>query len=155
MKGHSLTGIAMSIIRTEKRERSFAGKMIKWAFIGFNFLMVVWVILGFYSVSKIQTHSVVEQIGTGIGAAVGFTFVLMLWALGDLILGVLVLVTRGDKVVVEEKPAFSAFASDSTTPSVFDLDRVDQRIAQLKAQATPSPTRPAVRSSPGFGKRLA
>ena len=146
----------MSIVRTEKRERSFAGKLIKWAFIAFNLFMAIWIVGGLYTVSKIQTHTAVEQIGTGIGAAIGITFVLILWGLGDLILGILVLVTRGDKVIVEEtSPAFSAFPSNSTTQSVFDLDRIDQRIAQLKAQATPSSTRTTVPSSPGFGKRTA
>ena len=98
----------MSIVRTEKRERSFAGKLIKWAFIAFNLFMAIWIVGGLYTVSKIQTHTAVEQIGTGIGAAIGVTFVLILWGLGDLILGILVLVTRGDKVIVEEtSPAFS------------------------------------------------
>jgi hypothetical protein len=146
----------MSIVRTEKRERSFAGKLIKFAFIAFNLLMAIWIIGGLHSVSKIQAHTAVEQIGTGIGAAIGITVILVLWALGDLILGILVLVTRGDKVIIEERsPAFSAFPSDSTTPSAYDLERIDERIAQLKAQAAPSSTRTTVPSSPGFGKRLA
>src|SRR4051812_3478304 len=95
-----LMGAVMSIIRTEKRERSAAGKLIKWIFIAFNLLMAVWIVGGLYSVSKIQTYSAAEQLGAGIGATLGVTMLLILWALGDLILGVLVLVTRGNSVIV-------------------------------------------------------
>ena len=146
----------MSIVRTEKRERSVAGKLIKWAFIGFNLLMVVWLVGGLHSVSKIETHSTAEQIGSGIGATIAVTMLLTLWALGDLILGILVLVTRGDKIIIEEMSTFNAPSSNSGSESTFDRGRVDQRIAQLKAESTPTPSRAsAAPSSQGFGKRRA
>jgi len=150
----------MSIIRTEKRERSIAGTLIKWAFIAFNLLMAVWVVGGLHAVSKIQTHSAAEQIGTGIGATIGVTALLVVWALGDLILGILVLVTRGDKVIIEEAISdFGPQSSNTTSSPSFDFSRVDERIAQLKAEIHDStrtmaaPSTPS--SSPGFGKRRA
>jgi hypothetical protein len=148
----------MSIIRTEKRERSIAGKLIKWTFIAFNLLMAVWIVGGLHSVSKIQAHSAAEQIGTGIGATIGVTMLLILWALGDLILGILVLVTRGNKVIIEESSSpFGALSSASPSEHSFDLGRVDQRIAQLKAEVAPSSPRTMVAPSaaPGFGRRHA
>jgi hypothetical protein len=147
----------MSIVRTEKRERSLAGKFIKWTFVGFNLLMIVWIIGGLHSVSQIQTHSTAERIGSSIGATIGITMLLTLWALGDLILGILVLVTRGNKVIIEEPSTFSS----PTPPSAgseysFDLARVDQRIAELKAEAAPSGARTlAAAGAQGFGKRRA
>jgi hypothetical protein len=148
----------MTIVRTEKRERSIAGKFIKWAFVGFNILMVLWVFGGLHSVSQIQTHSTAEQIGRGIGATIGITLVLTLWALGDLILGVLVLVTRGNKVTIEESSVPSAPRSNSASESAFDLGRIDERIAQLKAQSAENQasTRAPVTAAPqGFGRRRA
>ena len=147
----------MSIVRTEKRQRSFAGKLIKWAFVGFNVFMAVWIVGGLYSVSKIPTHSVAQQIGSGVGVAIGVTMLLILWALGDLILGILVLVTRGNKVVIEESSTtFSELSSRSSPQSTFNLERIDERIAQLKAEraVSPAPT-PATPIPQGFGRRRA
>jgi len=148
----------MTIVRTERRERSLVGQLFKWAFIGFNLLMVVWIFGGLHSVSRIQTHSTLEQLGTAIGATIGITVLLILWALGDLILGVLVLVTRGNKVIIEESS--SAFKprlwSAADERPAFDLDRVDQRIAELKTEIVPGPRVTMASPRPqGFGKRSA
>jgi hypothetical protein len=148
----------MTIVGTVKRERSFVGQLFKWAFIGFNFLMIVWISGGVLSASRIQTHSPLEQIGTTIGATIGVTLLVILWALGDLILGILVLLTRGNRVIIEESS--SSFAprgwSVADEGPAFDLARVDQRIAELKAEAPPSPRSVMASPSPqGFGKRRA
>jgi hypothetical protein len=147
----------MSTVRTEKRERSAAGKLIKWAFITFNVLMAAWIVGGLHSVSKIQAHSAAEQIGAGIGATIGVTIIVVLWALGDLILGILVLVTRGNKVIIEESISTFAHSANTSSASTFDLGRVDERIAQLKAEASSSRTAVATSapSSPSFGRRRA
>ena len=148
----------MSTVRTEKRERSIAGKFIKWSFIGFNLLMVVWIFGGLHSVSKIPVHSTAEQIGSSIGATIGVTMLLILWALGDLILGTLVLVSRGNKIIIEESsPNFDvASLLGADEASSFDLRRIDQKISELKAERAPAPNRtPAIPSSQGFGKRRA
>ena len=149
----------MTIVRTEKRERSFVGQLAKRAFIGFNFLMIVWIFGGVYSASQIQTHTAVEQVGTVIGTTIGVTLLLILWGVGDLILGFLVLLTRGNKIIVEESSSTFSARSPSIADerSSFDLARVDQRIAELKAgAAAPSPSRPMASPVPqGFGKRRA
>lgn len=145
----------MNTVRTETRERSAAGKLIKWTFIAFNVLMAAWIAGGLHSVSKMQAHSAAEQIGAGVGATIGVTIILILWALGDLILGILVLVTRGNKVIIEESISTFAHSANTSSTSTFDLGRVDERIAQLKAEA--SSPRTAVTtsapSSPSFGRR--
>src|SRR4029078_13645960 len=102
MKTQPLTRGVMSIVRTEKRDRSAIGKVIKGIFVAFNMLMALWLVGGLHSASKIQTFSAADEIGAGIGVTIGVTVLLILWAIGDLILGVLVLVTRGNKVIIEE-----------------------------------------------------
>ena len=157
----------MNMVRTEKRERSAIGKVIKWIFIAFNLLMALWLVGGLHSASKIQTFSAAEQIGAGIGVTIGVTVLLILWALGDLILGILVLVTRGNKVIIEESAStFGARPAEARSESPLDFARVDQRIAQLKAEAALSSPRATAASSssrakaassatPSFGRRHA
>ena len=152
----------MNIVRTEKRERSVVGKAIKWIFIAFNLLMGLWLVGGLHAASKIQTFSAAEQIGAGIGVTIGVTVLLVLWALGDLILGILVLVTRGNKVIIEESAStFGARPAEARSESPLDFARVDQRIAQLKAEAglsspraaASSPRTTASSAAPSFGRR--
>ncbi len=58
----------------------------------FNALMLVWLVAGIRSANDCQAQQYVEacQAGVGVGAA----FILVIWALGDVILGVIWLVTR-------------------------------------------------------------
>jgi len=143
----------MSIIRTEKRERTFAGKLIKWTFLGFNLFMTIWIAGGLYTVSKIPMHSAAEKLGAGIGTTIGVTVLLVLWASGDLILGILLLVTRGNKVTIEE----SSTSFGGQEPISVNFSRVDERIAQLKAEIASPPT-PALGTAQGpasFGRRRA
>jgi len=157
MKMQPLMRVVMNIVRTEKRERSVLGKVIKGIFVAFNLLMALWLVGGLHSASKIQTFSAAEQIGAGIGVTIGVTVLLILWAIGDLILGVLVLVTRGNKVIIEESASpLGARPSAALSEPSLDFTLVDQRIAQLKAEAaapsTPRATMPS-RAAPSFGRR--
>jgi len=166
MKTQPLMRVVMNIVRTEKRERSVAGKVIKWIFIAFNLLMALWLVGGLHSASKIQTFSAAEQIGAGIGVTIGVTVLLVLWALGDLILGILVLITRGNKVLIEGSASpFGARPAEALSEPSLDFALVDQRIAQLKAEAAaPSSPRATATSrsprataassaTPSFGRR--
>src|SRR5256885_890923 len=123
MKTQPLMRVVMSIVRTEKRERSVAGKLIKWIFIAFNLLMAVCIVGGSHLISQMETHSAAEQIGAGI-VTFGVTVALVLWALGDLILGTLVLVTRGNKVIIEESASpFGARPAEALSESPLDFAR--------------------------------
>jgi uncharacterized membrane protein len=46
-----------------------------------------------------------EQAGTAIGGAIGMSMVIGLWAFGDIVLGIFVLLTRGKKIIIEEATA--------------------------------------------------
>jgi len=74
-----------------KSERTFFGKLVKWSFIGFNVLMLIWMISGVNGTSDASSNA--EKIGTGIGVML----LLMIWVFGDIILGLMVLFTKPKK----------------------------------------------------------
>jgi len=79
-----------------KLKRSIFGKIIKWVFIIFNVLMLIWVVAGGGTVSDGVTNagSDAEAAGAAIGGALGMGMLFILWAIGDIILGIFVLFTR-------------------------------------------------------------
>ena len=146
-----------SVVRRETRERSALGKLIKWVFIAFNIAMIIWIVGGLTAASKIQVHSVAEQAGLAIGSAIGFASLLVLWAIGDIILGILVLFSRGDKIITEEIGGFTA-SGQMAERSSGDFGKADELIAHFKAQKSGSDVRPAphsvqVGAAATFGKR--
>lgn len=79
----------------KKPKRGFFGKMFKWSFILFNALMLWWMIGGMSAASEHTTGlSGAEQAGAAVGMGIGFTFILGIWVVGDIILGMFVLFTR-------------------------------------------------------------
>ena len=83
-------------VQLRKPKRTFFGKLIKWSFIAFNVLMAIWLVGGMGSASdKIDAMSSnAEKAGAAIGTGIGATIVIVLWVLGDIILGLFVLFTR-------------------------------------------------------------
>jgi len=86
----------------EREPRSFFGKIVKLIFIIFNILMLFWVIAGTVEVAKMEVDDQYEQLGQSIGYFIGMTMILSLWAFGDIIMGILVLFTRGKKRYIEK-----------------------------------------------------
>ncbi|MBR0994163.1 hypothetical protein JQ580_25915 [Bradyrhizobium japonicum] len=123
----------VEVIKTEKYQRGTFGTFIKWAFIAFNVVMLVWIIGGFHAASTIEVHSNAERAGRAIGSAIGVASLLTLWVFGDVILGVMVLFTRGTKVIVEKSiERTSPLGAMSTSGG--DFSKADELIAQLKRQ---------------------
>jgi len=82
-------------VQLRKPKRGKFGKIIKWSFIGFNILMVVWLVGGMHSATEgITSLSGAEQAGAAIGTGIGAAMILGLWAFGDFILGLFVFLTR-------------------------------------------------------------
>lgn len=79
-----------------KPKRSVFGKIIKWAFILFNLLMLVWLISGIGGSSEVYSTATsdAERAGAAIGTGIGVMLILILWGVGDMILGLFVLLTR-------------------------------------------------------------
>lgn len=89
----------MAIVRREVSDRTVFGKIAKWIFILFNILMLVWIVGGIVSVSNTPAFGEAEQAGRAIGATIGVTLLLALWVMGDIILGIIVLLTRRKKII--------------------------------------------------------
>ena len=81
-------------LRTPKR--GFFGKLIKWTFIGFNILMLIWVISGIGASSEgiESASSEAGEAGAAIGAGIGLAMIITVWAIGDVILGIMTLLSR-------------------------------------------------------------
>ena len=92
-----------TIIRTEQRKRGILGWLFLGVFIAFNILMLIGLLGGARDVAAIAPAGGPERAGHVIGATLGIGMLLGLWVLGDIILGAFVLLTRGRKVVVEER----------------------------------------------------
>ena len=90
------------IIRKETRKRGFFGWIFLLLFIAFNALMLLWLVAYWSQLSGTTAASEAEQAGRAIGGAIGSGMLLSIWAMGDIILGIFVLLTRGRKTIIEE-----------------------------------------------------
>ncbi|MGF2652855.1 hypothetical protein ACQUWL_16660 [Serratia marcescens] len=79
-----------------KPKRTVMGKIIKWLFILFNILMILWVIFGMGGASDVYSNaqSSAEQAGAAIGTGLAIGMIATIWVIGDIIIGILVLLTR-------------------------------------------------------------
>lgn len=90
------------IIRKETRKRGFFGWIFRAIFILFNILMLLWLFSYWGSLSEMNTSSDAERAGAAIGGTIASGMILTIWVLGDIILGLFVLFTRGRKTIIEE-----------------------------------------------------
>lgn len=92
----------MAIVQREVRKRGFLGKIIKWFFIAFNLMMAFWLIAVWS-----QLFGENEKSGYDAGDALTFFFgtgvLLVFWVLGDIVLGLLVLLSRGKRLLITEE----------------------------------------------------
>jgi hypothetical protein len=148
-----------TVIRKEKYQRGALGKLIKWAFIAFNVFMLFWLVSGLIAITGMEAHSDAERIGKAIGGTFGASMILSAWTMGFIVLGIAVLLTRGNKVIVEETATEGPTGPSSR--STLDRDdnwalKADQTIARYVQQAAEqsASAAPASRSLPArFGKR--
>ena len=82
-----------------KPRRGPFGWLVKWLFIAFNVVMIVLAFVYLADIGEMSEASTseAEQAGIAIGATLGVGVLLTVWALGDVILGALVLFTRPRK----------------------------------------------------------
>lgn len=106
---------ADQVVRTEKYIRGPIGRLTRWAFIAFNFFMVLWVGHALSTFGHVYNNasSTAEQAGTEIGITIGLSVILGVWVAGDIILGFLVLLTRGQKTIVEQTTSVRSAVSSS------------------------------------------
>lgn len=95
----------MATVQKEVRKRGFFGKIVKWIFILFNVLMIVWLFSYCSHVADMSQTLTddAEKAGAAIGGAMGTGFLLSIWAAGDIILGIFAFFTRGTKYIITEE----------------------------------------------------
>ncbi len=94
--------VPSKIIRRETRKRGFFGWIFLIVFWLFNALMGAWLVSYFGFLSKMEVSGSAESAGRAIGGTIGTGMLLGIWASGAIILGILVLLSRGSKTIVEE-----------------------------------------------------
>ena len=104
---HSPGPPTLRTIRSETRRRGLFGKAVKLAFVLFNLAMLAWLSSYVLSVAGQFSAASSEAVRTGIaaGTTIGVGFILLFWAAGDVVLGLLTILTRGKVIVVEERRA--------------------------------------------------
>lgn len=95
----------MPTVQREVSDRTIFGKIIKWVFISFNILMLIWMISAMGNVSEVDSQAMndAERAGAAIGTGLGMTLLLFIWGVGDVILRLFVLFTRRKKIVTVEE----------------------------------------------------
>jgi ssDNA-binding Zn-finger/Zn-ribbon topoisomerase 1 len=83
-------------VQLRRLKRGVFGKICKWAFIGFNLLMALWLFSYWGSVGELtdSATSDAEMAGAAVGATLGTGLLFGFWVMGDIILGLFVLFTR-------------------------------------------------------------
>jgi hypothetical protein len=91
------------IIRREIRRREFFGWFFLIVFFAFNAFMLWWFIDASLRISALSSAtSEAGRAGQTIGMVTGFGFLLFVWVCGAVIFGLLALLSRGRKTIVEE-----------------------------------------------------
>lgn len=92
-----------TIVRTETRKRGFIGKLFLVLFWGFNAIMALALFRGLTSSARrlAEASTEAQQAGTAVGAAIGTGMILVIWAAGAVILGLVLLITPGKTVITE------------------------------------------------------
>ncbi len=95
----------MTTVQREVSDRTTFGKLVKWIFIGFNILMLIWMVVGMGAAGDATNSAVndAERAGAAIGTGLGFMMILFVWALGDVVLGLFVLFTRRKKLITMDE----------------------------------------------------
>ncbi len=83
-------------VQLRKPTRTFFGKLVKYSFIGFNLLMLFWMIAGMGAASESyqQGMNEAQRAGAAVGTGIGAMLILAIWFFGDVILGIFVMLTR-------------------------------------------------------------
>ena len=87
-------------VTTEHYQRGFFGKLVAFAFWGWQVVMVLWAVSYLSNVSRLYgAGSDAERAGTAIGGTLGMSVILWVWVIGAVVLGLMMFFTRGQKVI--------------------------------------------------------
>lgn len=86
----------------ERRKRGVIGWVFLVGFWGFNAIMALMLFAGVASVQDMPAAaSEAERAGQAVGSVIGVGMILAIWGFGVVILGAMVMLTRGRKIIVE------------------------------------------------------
>lgn len=91
-----------TVVRTEIRKRGFFGWVFFLMFLGFNAVMAWSLLAGLADIGGQTPADANLRAAHEIGATIGVGILLIVWAAGAVILGLLVMLTRGSKSIIEE-----------------------------------------------------
>lgn len=84
-------------------KRSIFGHITRILFWGFNIFMIIWIFAGLNSATDgIENMTDAEATGAAIGTGIGVTLLVMIWVLGDIILGLFYFFTRPTRQLVKD-----------------------------------------------------
>ena len=84
-------------------KRSIFGHICRIAFWGFNVLMAFWIFAGVDSATEgMQSMSDAEAAGAAIGTGLGVMFLVIIWVVGDIILGLFYFFSRPTRQLVKK-----------------------------------------------------
>ena len=84
-------------------KRSIFGHISRILFWGFNILMIIWIFAGFNSATDgMENMTDAEAAGAAIGTGIGVTLLVIIWVVGDIILGLFYLFTRPTRQMVKD-----------------------------------------------------
>ena len=94
--------MAKTKYREVKGKRGVFGWLFLLLFIAFNLLMIVAVVVGLGGSAEVvgSAASGAEKAGATIGAGLGLGFLLTIWVIGDILLGIPVMLTRPSRMMV-------------------------------------------------------
>lgn len=89
------------IVQVETRKRGLFGKLVKYAFILFNVLMIAWLAsyAGQIGDTMNGAQSEAYKAGAAIGGGIGTMMLFVIWVFGDIILGIAVALSRGKRIL--------------------------------------------------------
>ena len=84
-------------------KRSIFGHITRILFWGFNIFMIIWIFAGYNSaIDGMENMTDAEATGAAIGTGIGVTLLVMIWVLGDIILGLFYFFTRPTRQLVKD-----------------------------------------------------
>lgn len=86
----------------EKRKRGFFGWIFLLLFIAWNLLMLLWLVGAMNSGPDTSQMSEAQRTSAALGTGLGVVIILVIWALGSVVTGLLALLTRGSKTIVKK-----------------------------------------------------
>ena len=92
----------VKVIRREVRRRGFFGWVFLVIFLAFNAFMAAWMYAYWSSISEVAATSEAAKTGKIVGVTIATGILLTFWAMGSVVTGLLALLTRGRKTIIEE-----------------------------------------------------